>query len=1289
MPSLLRKLIKRLGVAAAGLVILAAIGIGAFRIVVAELPSYQGQVRDWARDVLGLSVSFSRLDARWGLRGPEISFYDASVARPDEETEPMISAAEVTLGLSPMALILERRLAVDRLVLDGTQLTLERGVDGELRLQGAPAAGEANADLRIEDLPSVEVIVSDSTINYVDRARDLAWTFSGVRIRLERSEERVLLQARGTPPEALGGQIDISVERALEIGNDGAEARWLVVAELGDLDLATLAAAFPDTSGVPTEGSGDLSLWLETTGSLVRQATAQVEIQNLRLDGDDAAMPTYDDLAVTAEWVREDTGWQLTLTDLALSRDSRRWPELVNLALKVTAANGELSAIDLQSNFLRLEDLGPLIAALPNDAAVAMWQSYRPSGDVADLSLRLARTGDGLDYAVAADFERVGVAAHADLPGIIGVSGTLRADSRSGRLVLATRDAELDWPSMVRERLEIGELSGIMVWRQGRNGTRFVSDNLILNNRDVRTRSSLEVILPADGGPPRLDLDSRLFGFDTTRTPDYLPVGKLPAPVVRWLDRAIIRGRVPEAEVAFFGPINAFPFDDGQGQFRARFSVEGGSLAYVDGWPVAQDISGEVEFLNSALSARGTGRLMSGDHAELSGGVADMREGVLTVTGEVSASLGELLDFLRTVPVTARRLGPDLSRLQSSVGEGLVTLDLTLPLKDIAAYELDATVDMQAGALQVEGFDLAAADIEGRLRLNNNVVTGQDIRATLFGSPVTARVAPAEEPGYRARLDVNGEATAAALKDAFDLPLGRYISGQTQWQGYLLLPANTIDSANAARAPLRLAIESDLMGASLDLPAPLGKPADERMPFELGLTTSPMNQFDIEGRLGTSRRFALSFWSTDSGPQFRRGSVRLDGAYPLLPPDDGLDIEGAVRELSLDEWLTLLRAQNLVSRDEPILSRVDLDVTDMTVFGQRLGPTTFAVRQGRDEWLLELDSDAIAGHIAVPFALRNRPQVVADMQRLHLNLADDAVDAPPIDPRSLPGLLVNAEDFAVGQRSFGRLSANVQADPLGLRLVSYESVSEHYAVEGSGSWLAGVEGSTTRFAFSLLSEDVGATLSDLGLQPIVEADNLEVTASVSWPGGPSASWQQGISGDLSLHLDQGSMINLEPGAGRMWGLLSFTALPRRLALDFRDVFNRGLVFDEVAGDFVLVDGNAYTDNLLLTGPVADIGVVGRTGLRNEDYQQQAVVTAEPGKVLPTMGFLAGPGVGAALLLFTQIFKEPLKGIGRASYCVSGGWDAPVVERLTPEQLQAGYLCADLPPSAATVADSLP
>ncbi|HSG66177.1 MAG TPA: YhdP family protein [Gammaproteobacteria bacterium] len=1286
MSSFLRKLAKVLGVGLAGLVILAAIGVGAFRLIVAELPAYQGQVRAWAEDVLGLRVSFSRLDARWGLRGPELTFLDASVARLDDAAAPMISAGEVTLGLSPLARILERRLVVDRLVLDRTELTVERSIDGGLHLQGAPPEDDTTSDLELDDLPSVEIALDDSDISYVDRVRGTAWTFGDVRARLIRDDDRVLLEIRGTPPPDLGTRVEISVDGALGGETTSAESDWLVVAQVDDVNLAAIASALPESPMLPRGGSGDVSLWLDFRGSQLRQATARVALEDLRLgDADEAASSSYDDLAVTAEWLRDERGWRLSLTDLLVSRDALRWPQAVNVSVGLTGDPAAPASIEIESDFLRVQDLAPLIAALPEQSWTSTWARLQPRGDLRDLSLQLARTDRGVAYTAAVDFIGLGVVAADGRPGIAGISGSLRGDTDSGRLELATVDAELEWPEIFRERLAIGELSGILVWRQGRDGLRIVSDDLRLDNADARTRSNLELIVPPDGGVPQLDLALRLVDFDTTRTSHYLPVGKLPAPVVRWLDRAIVQGRVPEADVTFFGPIDAFPFDNGEGQLRARFSVENGVLAYTDGWPVARDISGEVEFVNAGFSARGSGRLLDSDRTEVAGGVADVREAVLEVSGDVGLSLGELLNFLRTVPVTARRLGPDLSRLQSSQGSGELGFELTLPLKDVAAYDLSAVLAMDGGALSVDGFDLTARDIAGDLRLTDNVVTGDGITATLLGSPVVAAVAPADEAGYRARLEVSGVLGAAALREALDVPLASYVEGEAQWQGRLLLPSNVGDTTGA-RAPLRLEATSDLRGASLGFPAPLGKVAEQPLRLELGVAVLPLNRFDIEGRLGPQQRFALSFWNTDAGPLFQRGSLRLDGAYPLLPPDDGLDIDGQVGELALDEWLALLRAQHAANRDEPVLSRLDLEIEDLTAFGQGLGPATLAVRQGRDEWLVELDSDAVAGHIVVPFGLRARPQIVADMQRLHLAFAD-APSAEIIDPRDLPGLLINSQDFSVGERQLGRLSANIQADPLGLRLVSYQSVRGSYAVEGSGSWFAGVQGATTRFAFSLLSQDVAATLNDLGLQPLVEAESLQVTGSVNWPGGPSPRWQQSVSGDLSLHIDEGSVINLEPGAGRMWGLLSFTALPRRLALDFRDVFNRGLVFDEVAGDFVIVDGNAYTDNLLLTGPVADIGVVGRTGLRNEDYQQQAVVTAEPGKVLPTMGFLASPGIGAALLLFTQIFKEPLKGIGRASYCVSGDWDAPVVERLTPEQLEAGYLCADLPPSAATVAET--
>jgi uncharacterized protein YhdP len=297
------------------------------------------------------------------------------------------------------------------------------------------------------------------------------------------------------------------------------------------------------------------------------------------------------------------------------------------------------------------------------------------------------------------------------------------------------------------------------------------------------------------------------------------------------------------------------------------------------------------------------------------------------------------------------------------------------------------------------------------------------------------------------------------------------------------------------------------------------------------------------------------------------------------------------------------------------------------------------------------------------------------------------VEAESIDPRDLPGLELDIDDFRIGARHLGAFKADVQPDPLGLRLVSFSSLTESFAADGSGAWLVGDQGVQSRLAVSLNSNDVAASLGEFGLDPLISGRSAELTASLRWPDGPNSQWMSHVNGDIALKVTDGSMLDIEPGAGRIVGLMSIVALPRRLALDFRDVFNRGFVFDEISADFAITDGDAFTDNLMLSGPAAEIGVVGRTGLRDHDFQQQAIVTAEPGNMLPTVGgLIGGPGVGAALLIFTRIFKKQLKGIGRASYCITGGWEEPSVERLTPEQIENGQICAELPPNWVTSAE---
>src|SRR5690606_41566151 len=112
-------------------------------------------------------------------------------------------------------------------------------------------------------------------------------------------------------------------------------------------------------------------------------------------------------------------------------------------------------------------------------------------------------------------------------------------------------------------------------------------------------------------------------------------------------------------------------------------------------------------------------------------------------------------------------------------------------------------------------------------------------------------------------------------------------------------------------------------------------------------------------------------------------------------------------------------------------------------------------------------------------------------------------------------------------------------------------------------------------------------------------------------------WLDHLDGELGRSLETGSRLDIDPGAGRVVGLMSVTALPRRLALDFRDVFNKGLVFDELDGGFTIIDGNAYTNDLKVSGPAAEIGMAGRIGSRDRDYSQHAVVTDAPGNRLLT------------------------------------------------------------------------
>jgi len=1265
---LLRRLGKALFVTVGVVAILLAVALGVFRLLIAQIPDYQNELKAWVADELGLEVDFEMLDARLGLRGPELSLRSASIGGSDGIR--FLLAEEAAITLDPVALVVGRRIEISRLTLGGVELTVERDANGTFSIGDfdfEPGEGELAAWVP----ESVEVVIRDSKLRYADAVSAEVWEFDDLFVSVESTDERLEGNATMRPPADLAGSLELVLEAGLDAGGSGN--RWQVDAMAGGLDLGILARIVP-IAGMPAiAGRGEVDARLKWNERSLDAVEVGVDFEDFSFGT--TAGNEFEHLGLVADWERLDASqWHIGLSNIAVTRADASWAPAAEAGFSLTTDEDGIVAVSLDAGFVRLDDLAPFVRAFPETQLAEQWELFGPVGDIRSLGFSLERRGEVIAYDLEADFSGIAFAQVGAMPGIEGVSGHVSAGEDSGTIEFTSGPLALDWPLLFPRVLDADSLEGHVVWQQEQDAIQISSADFGVGVLGDVARASFALRLPRDGATPVLNLQAVLGEVDLVPAKDYLPVPIMPDAVVEWLEQAVQGGRGRNVELGFTGPVSSFPFDDGLGRFSVEADIEDATLVYMRDWPAAEELDGRISFVNAGFFAEGAGRVLSNvtDRAEIE--IEDMRVPLLTLATRTDGPLEGVVDFLRGSPLIADHLGPDFGRLRVAGGQGAIDARVELPLNDLGDYTMDASLEIANGGLAVDGLRAPIEEIYGVIRADESAVSADDLEAVFLGGSIVATIARSERPGYRAVLAVEGETTAEAAAESFALPHQELLGGQTMWRGELLMPS--LDPL--ATSPTRITVESNLAGVAIRFPEPLAKTPSEAMNMRLEFSFAAGNRLEVSGNLGASRRFALDFEAGDDGLAFSSGAVQFGGDEPRLPIQPGIIVGGLVESLALDEWLDVAGNTELGRAGTSFLG-ADLEIGEFRAFGQQLGATDLRVTRGTDAWSIDLASEAIAGEILVPSDGSDRKPIVADMSRVYLAGGADSSGLAPVDPRTLAGLRLEAEEFAVGTRQLGRVSAVVEPDPRGLVLTSLTSETENFRTELSGSWLKGPLGSRTTIDATIQSSDVQAALAELGLDPVIEGEMADVEAHVYWDGAPAADWLDHLNGDVSIFVETGTLREIDPGAGRVVGLMSIAALPRRLMLDFRDVFEEGFAFDEISGDFRVVDGNAYTNNLKFGGPAAEIGVVGRTGLRDRDYRQQIVVTAEPGNMLPTVGgLLGGAGVGAALFVFTRLFKEPLKGIGRASYCLTGSWEEPAIEPIEDDESDQALSCAELP-----------
>jgi uncharacterized protein (TIGR02099 family) len=762
-------------------------------------------------------------------------------------------------------------------------------------------------------------------------------------------------------------------------------------------------------------------------------------------------------------------------------------------------------------------------------------------------------------------------------------------------------------------------------------------------------------------------VDATVDRLDVAAVPAFLPVGRLMPRTIAWFDGAFERGELSNGLFRYRGPVRRFPFRGGEGEMRASAELRDVRLNYLAGFAPLEGGVGTVEFHNAATRAELRAGSVAGLRlASAKFAIADYKDTEFEVEAQGSGDLGRALAFVQASP-----LGPQLGeQFMGLSGQGATdfVFDMRYPTRRPEARDWSVRARLGSATLRWPLLRAPLTRLAGEVEIGERAVRTSALRGSYLDGPFQLSVRTVSPPAGAAmalQLEGAGSAAGPPLARVIGLPEGIRMSGAAAWRlaGRIERPA-----ARGRAWPVHFEAGSDLVGLGIDAPRPFAKRSADRRETRVALDVPGPGRNDLRIESGAAKAMLEFTRRPDQRWVIERGAARFDGRPLARPARPGLHVAGDWPEFDLGEWLALRSASPGGPRLIDWLGPVDVHLDRASVTGFEFLDVTARMQPVADDWRIQVSGPMAEGIVTVPGDLSTGTPIELQMERLKLQSRASAGPAGKdreADPRELPALSIRARDFAWQGRRFGRLEAELRKEPRGLRLERLVTESGDFALQGGGSWLAEDGGSRTRLDLDLSSGDLAAASRALGYRDAVEAEGVRIKAQLGWPGGPDQDAIARMDGTVRLELGRGRLRGVEPGAGRILGLMSVVELPRRLALDFRDVTEAGLAFDQVSGDFEVRAGSAYTKNLLLQGPAVDVGVVGRTGLAAQDYDQTVVVSGNPSGPITLAGAIAGGPVGAAgALLISQLFKGQLKGLARVYYRVTGPWSNPVVERIS-------------------------
>lgn len=957
---------------------------------------------------------------------------------------------------------------------------------------------------------------------------------------------------------------------------------------------------------------------------------------------------------------------------------------------KVIIKDGQLKQLEAKFDYANIDALLPHLGLLALDQEIKNnIQASAPAGELSKFNaLFKPRKNSTPAYKISTQFKNLAVnATPQNKLGFSGLDGRVRADEIKGTLFLASQNASIELKETLRWPILNTTLQGYLSWRitPHADHTKPAAIDVStlafqIKNPHLIGKVNAKYHIDALHGD-EIDLTAQFDKVQAQYALFYYPIS-LGEDALYWLDTSILGGEINDIKLIVKGAVQDFPFaktaqqqSAHNGLFKVTAQLDNGLIDYGNDWPKIEQLNARLVFDGARFEMNTqAGKILDNDIVKSRITIAqlDAENPMVDIDAKMKGSLPAGIKFINNSPIAKFTQG--FTQHLTANGQAKLNVSLKIPLNNIDLTTYKGSYDIINGNLQSANIP-TMTHINGAIRFSEKDISANNMKAHILGAPAALNVATLNDTSIRITAKgIFNETSLSQLKQN----INQFITGSTQWIADILIKDEAVN----------VAIRSDLFGISSTLPPPLNKVASERQSLRIDqkqLATAIQTQVHFNNMLHA--RTTQTYRQQDS--VLYQLSVHFGDLKPTnkdrLEKTRGINISGELSRLNMDDWIEVYSQLNASINhrssqptiDLPI-ARVDLTIDTLEILNKEIHQLSVQHQPGESGIQMHVRSQEVIGDVAWMMQSNNAslasPQINGKLiARLsHLIIPTSETNTDQLEKKSsthkkefvqikqkYPALDITAANFELGNKKLGALTLNAYPKSENWVIQKLVLSNSDSVLNVDGEWNNWVNNPNTRLNVSWDIKNLGNTIKRFGYQDALTEGAGQLSGQLSWPGSPHDFNTRGLNGNINFEFQNGQILKVQPGVGRLLGLLSLQSLPRRLTLDFRDLFNSGFTFDKIKANVTINDGVLKSDNFTMAGPAADVTIKGEASIPNETQSMLVKVNPRISDSVSLAALAGGPLVGAMAFLAQKILKDPLNKIISTEYMIGGTWDNPI------------------------------